>query len=260
MTEITDDGHTIIYGGANPDPLSKLIPTTPGVISFQQCCSAQRDGLFSVSGDFTINPGNVDLGETFTVTATDQTPGLMHFWKLVYSDGSKFELPTDSVAFSYQNNSAEDFEVEHLVRRDTSIGLIERKMVQVDTSNGTAGNGGNGSGNTARQAAPGSGSGTLSSQQVSLWPNPAGSYLNVAIDPVQAPAGATTTQKDIGSSADYARLEIVNVLGNSVTRHQQVELSGHTEATLPLSNLPAGVYMLRVVTSEGIGHYRFVKQ
>ena len=75
---------------------------------------------------------------------------------------------------------------------------------------------------------------------VRAWPNPAGSLLHV----------------EVGGAQQRATLEVFDMQGRMALRHR---LEGGNQATLDLSALPAGLYLLQVTQEGGRTHLKIAK-
>ena len=53
---------------------------------------------------------------------------------------------------------------------------------------------------------------------------------------------------------------VVNSIGQTVTEQKQNTSEGVTQKQLNFSDLPNGIYFLKIITSEGRASSRFIKQ
>jgi len=84
----------------------------------------------------------------------------------------------------------------------------------------------------------------LSIEQLSVFPNPVQSQLNVQL---------TLTQ-----SMDV-NITVMNVTGQVIRQNQYQMINGQNDVVIPTSDLPSGVYMLRLETNDGVVTEKFVK-
>lgn len=75
-----------------------------------------------------------------------------------------------------------------------------------------------------------------------LWPNPVGDVLNIKLN----------------QSLQQAEYEITDINGTVVRKLQQ--LTGINPSKIPVENLPAGIYLIKIKTKDGASHSdKFVK-
>ncbi len=85
----------------------------------------------------------------------------------------------------------------------------------------------------------------LSIEKLNVFPNPVQNQLNVKL---------TLTQgMDVNVS-------VMSVTGQVLVNEQHQMYSGQNEVIIPTSELPTGVYMLRLETNDGVVTEKFVKQ
>jgi PKD repeat protein len=82
-------------------------------------------------------------------------------------------------------------------------------------------------------------------EQLNIFPNPVQNQLNVRM--------TLTQNMDVNVS-------VMNATGQMLRQSQHQMASGQNDVVVPTSDLPAGVYMLRLETNEGVVTEKFVKQ